>query len=76
MCAMAVESFAEWLSQQTDRDDQVGALAATVVGDPQFPEHGDRSIYEGYFSSASEPQDAADEFARAWDEFESSSAAG
>ena len=52
MCSMAVESFAEWLSQQTDRDDQVGALAATVVGDPQFPEHGDRSIYEGYFSSA------------------------
>ena len=67
---MSTESFGDWLKEQADRDDEVGTLAKTIVGDAQFPEHGDRNIYEGYFTSDSEPADAKVDFARAWDEFE------
>ena len=63
------ETFRTWLSQQSDRPDEVGELAKSVQGDDLFPDHGDKSIYEGYFGSASEPKSTYDAFERAWDEF-------
>lgn len=64
------ESFSSWLSEQSERTDAVGDLARSVGGDELFPEHGNRSIYEGYFGSASEPAEAHERFERAWDEYE------
>lgn len=64
------ESFREWLHDQADRPDQVGELAKSVEGDSMLPEHGGKSIYEGFFGSASEPKETYAAFERAWDEFE------
>ena len=64
------ESFHTWLFEQADRPDEVGKLAQSVRGDENFPEHGGKAIYDGYFGSASEPGDTHAAFERAWDEFE------
>jgi len=64
------ESFHDWLLEQAERQDDVGELAASVAKDPQFPAHGDKSIFEGWFTSASEPKHNAVAFERAWEEFE------
>lgn len=64
------ESFRTWLFEQADRPDEVGKLAQSVRDDDNFPEHGGRAIYDGYFGSASEPAEAHAAFERAWDEFE------
>jgi hypothetical protein len=60
------QSFAQWLKDQAGRDDEVGAFAqrSSVRGD--LPEHGDKAIFDGYFSTTDE-QPA---YERAWAEFE------
>ena len=64
------DTFRSWLLAQVDRSDEVGELAASVKDDTLFPEHGGKAIYDGYFSSDSEPKEAHAAFERAWDEFE------
>lgn len=63
------ESFANWLFTQTDSGDERGALARAAKADPLFPAHGDKSIYDGYYETADDPE-TRDVFQRAWNEFE------
>ncbi|WP_230672645.1 hypothetical protein [Rathayibacter sp. Leaf248] len=62
------QTFPAWLRDQSTRDDEVGTLAQEFAARDDLPEHGGRSIYEGYF--ASEPAEAQAGFDRAWTEFE------
>jgi nitrogen fixation NifU-like protein len=59
-------TFASWLKDQLEREDMIGDLARRVQGDDLFPEHGNRSIYEGYFESSD--KDVQADFGRAYDE--------
>lgn len=63
------ETFAKWLSQQKDREDVVGELARSVADDELFPEHGDKAIFDGYFSPDNTVAEVRSAFERAWDEF-------
>lgn len=63
------ETFSTWLSQQSDRDDVVGELARSVSDDEMFPEHGDKAIFDGYFSADNTVAELRSAFERAWDEF-------
>lgn len=63
------ETFATWLSQQRDREDVVGELARSVANDELFPEHGDKAIFDGYFSADNTVDEVRASFERAWDEF-------
>ncbi|MFU8945438.1 YozE family protein [Mycetocola zhadangensis] len=63
-------TFSGWLAEQTERDDVVGELARSVRGDEQFPEHGDKAIFDGYFSAENTVAETREAFERAWDEFE------
>ena len=62
------QTFPAWLRDQSTRDDEVGTIAQEFAARTDLPEHGGRSIYEGYF--ASEPAEAQSGFDRAWSEFE------
>ncbi len=62
------DSFSTWLFDQLEREDEVGELAREVEDDDQFPEHGNRAIFEGYFETTDDATQAR--FARAWEEFE------
>ncbi|MCP2032183.1 uncharacterized protein YozE (UPF0346 family) [Okibacterium sp. HSC-33S16] len=63
-------TFSGWLSEQTERDDVVGELARSVRNDEQFPEHGDKAIFDGYFSAENTVGETREAFERAWDEFD------
>ncbi|SMH42649.1 hypothetical protein SAMN06295885_2022 [Rathayibacter oskolensis] len=62
------QTFPAWLRDQEKRDDEVGEFAQTFADRDDLPEHGGRSIYEGYF--ASEPASAQAGLDRAWMEFQ------
>jgi uncharacterized protein YozE (UPF0346 family) len=63
-------TFSGWLSEQTDRDDVVGELARSVRNDELFPEHGDKAIFDGYFSAENTVAETREAFERAWGEFD------
>ncbi len=61
-------SFANWLFDQVDREDEVGDLAREFEDDEGFPDDGDRAVYEAYFDEFDVDTQAV--FERAWEEFE------
>ncbi len=61
-------TFPEWLTEQTDRGDDVAEFAKEVGHLTDFPGSGGKSIYEGYFETAQPAQ--REVFTRAWTEFE------
>ncbi|MET1051287.1 MAG: YozE family protein [Mycetocola sp.] len=63
------DTFAHWLRQQNDRDDVVGELARSIENDEMFPAHGDKAIFDGYFSSDNTVPEVRASFERAWEEF-------
>jgi len=60
------QSFAQWLADQTGRDDEVGQFAQRTLQRGDLPEHGAKPIFDGYFETTKE-QPA---YERAWAEFE------
>jgi hypothetical protein len=60
-------TFPEWLTEQTDRGDEVAAFATEVGHLTDFPASGGKAIYDGYFETAQPAQQAV--FERAWEEF-------
>ncbi len=63
-------TFSGWLAEQLNREDVVGELARSVQHDELFPEHGDKAIFDGYFSADNTVAETRKAFERAWDEFE------
>jgi hypothetical protein len=60
------QSFAQWLSDQAGRDDEIGSFAQRTLERGDLPEHGDKAIFDGYFETTRD-QPA---YERAWMEFE------
>jgi hypothetical protein len=60
-------TFPEWLTEQTDRGDEVAGFATEVGHLTDFPESGGKAIYDGYFETALPAQQAV--YERAWEEF-------
>jgi hypothetical protein len=60
------QSFAQWLRDQTERDDDLGEFARRALEAGDLPEHGDKAIFDGYFSTTGQQS----QYERAWAEFE------
>ncbi|WP_210481463.1 hypothetical protein [Naasia sp. SYSU D00948] len=60
------QSFAQWLGDQTGRDDEIGEFARRTLEQGDLPEHGNKAIFDGFFETTrNQPA-----YERAWAEFE------
>lgn len=65
------QTFPAWLRDQESRDDDTGEFARGIGTADDFPEHGGKAIYDGWFES--ETDDRREQFERAWSEFDANS---
>jgi hypothetical protein len=64
------ETFPAWLREQEYRGDEIGEFAKEASRLTDLPDSGGKAIYDGYFETALEGQQAT--YERAWTEFSAS----
>lgn len=64
-----MSTFAQWLAQQTERQDLVGRFARDATSDAAFPRNGVYEKYEGYLIKQRCSERILRAFERAWREY-------